>query len=195
MNAPMSRDRPRAISLPPESRIAAIYGRVDLADAYAIHLPPGTARNPEVLARFVFAHQPRWISFLMRIRSALVAPFGLKTGSGLTSAGAEGSRIGIFKVYEVNAVEVIMGEDDKHLDFRVSALYQPPLQASAGRSRFVLSTVVRCHNRLGRCYIGLIAPFHRLIVRSYLRRAARMGWPREVKGDPATGRSVAGEMR
>jgi hypothetical protein len=153
----------------------AIYSRVSLADAYAIHLPPGTARNPEVLARFVFAHQPRWISLLMRIRGALVTPFGLKTGSGLRSAGAEGSRIGIFKVYEVNAVEVIMGEDDKHLDFRVSALYQAAVASERRRSRFVLSTVVHCHNRLGRCYLGLIAPFHRLIVRSYLRRAARMG--------------------
>ena len=176
---PMSADQPRAMPLPPESRIRTIYARMNLADAYAIDLPPGTARNPEVLARFVFAHQPRWIAFLMRIRGALVTPFGLKTASGLRSAGAKDSRIGIFKVYEVNAAEVIMGEDDKHLDFRVSALYQPALQGSVGGSRFVLSTVVHCHNRLGRCYIALIAPFHRMIVQSYLRRAATMGWPPE----------------
>jgi Protein of unknown function (DUF2867) len=180
----MSLDQPGSVPLPPDSRITAIFARVNLADAYAIDLPPGTTRNPEALARFVFAHQPRWISFLMRTRGALVAPLGLKTGSGLRSAGAEGSRIGIFKVYKVNAVEVIMGEDDRHLDFRVSALYQPPLQASAGRPRFVLSTVVHCHNTLGRCYIRLIAPVHRMIVQSYLRRAARIGWPREDGGQP-----------
>ena len=175
----MSLSEPHAVPLPPESRISAVYAEVNLADAFAIDLPPGTARSPEVLARFVFAHQPRLVSVLMRIRDALVGGFGLKTASSLSSVGAAGSRIGIFKVYEANSVEVIMGEDDKHLDFRVSALYQPPLQASAGGSRFVLSTVVHCHNRLGRCYVGLIAPLHRLIVRSYLRRAARMGWPRE----------------
>src|SRR5688572_17483859 len=114
----MSLTQPRSVPLPPESRIAAVYADVDLADAYAIDLPPGTARSPEVLARFVFAHQPRWIAVLMRIRDVLVGGLGLKTASSLSSAGAVGPRIGIFKVYEANCVEVIMGEDDKHLDFR-----------------------------------------------------------------------------
>jgi hypothetical protein len=187
----MSFDRPFAVPLPPESRIAAVYSRIDLADAYAIELPAGAAQNPEVLARFIFAHQARWISFLMRTRSVLVAPFGLKTASGLRSGGAKGPRIGIFKVYEVKAGEIVMGEDDTHLDFRVSALYQPAVQASTGRPRILLSTVVHCHNALGRCYIGLIAPFHRMIVKSYLRRAARRGWPREDGVQPPTLRKVA----
>jgi hypothetical protein len=175
----MSLTQPRAVPLPPESRIAAVYAHVNLADAYAIDLPPGTARSPEVLARFVFAHQPPWISILMRIRDALVGGFGLKTARSLSSAGAVGLRIGIFKVYEANSVEVIMGEDDKHLNFRASALYQPPAPSGADRPRLVLSTVVHCHNRLGRGYLGLIAPFHRLVVKSYLRHAARVGWPSE----------------
>ena len=175
----MSLNQPRAVPLPPESRIAAVYAHVNWADAYAIDLPPGTARSPEVLARFVFAHQPRWISILMGIRDALVAGFGLKTAKSLKSVGADGSRIGIFKVYEANSVEVIMGEDDRHLNFRASALYQPSVQSSADGPRLVLSTVVHCHNRLGRWYLGLIAPFHRLVVQSYLRHAARIGWPSE----------------
>ena len=49
------------------------------------------------------------------------------------------------------------------------------------QARLTLSTVVHCHNRLGRVYLFVIAPFHRLIVRSGLRRAARLGWPRVVK--------------
>ena len=112
----MSLSEPHAVPLPPESRISAVYAEVNLADAFAIDLPPGTARSPEVLARFVFAHQPRLVSVLMRIRDALVGGFGLKTASSLSSVGAAGSRIGIFKVYEANSVEVIVGEDDKHLD-------------------------------------------------------------------------------
>jgi hypothetical protein len=175
----MSLTHPRAVPLPPESRIAAVYAHVNLADAYAIDLPPGTARSPEVLAKFVFAHQPRWISILMRIRDALVGGVGLKTARSLSSGGAVGSRIGIFKVYEANSVEVIMGEDDRHLDFRASALYQPAAQSGADGPRLVLSTVVHCHNSLGRAYLGLIAPFHRLVVKSYLRHAARVGWPIE----------------
>lgn len=172
--------QPRAVPLPRESCIAKLYAEVNLADAFAIDLPPDTARSPEILARFVFGQKPRWISVLMGIRDSLVAGLGLKTAKSLESVGAHGSRIGIFKVYEANSVEVIMGEDDKHLDFRASALYQPPSsEAGAGAPRFVFSTVVHCHNGLGRAYIALIAPFHRIVVQSYLRRAAKIGWPRE----------------
>lgn len=32
------------------------------------------------------------------------------------------------------------------------------------------------HNRFGRLYIVVIAPFHRLVVRSALARAAARGW-------------------
>jgi hypothetical protein len=116
---------------------------------------------------------------LMRIRDGLVAGFGLKTSTRLrvlgTSSTAE--RVGIFKVYSTTEHEIVLGEDDKHLDFRLSVLCSPPAD-SAGERHLVLSTVVHCHNRLGRFYIFLIAPFHRVIVKSSLRRAARVGWPR-----------------
>lgn len=98
----MSLTEPRSVPLPPESRITTVYGHVNLSDAYAIDLPPGTARSPEVLARFVFSHQPRWISILMEIRDTLVASFSLKTARSLKSAGAAGSRIGIFKVVVIS---------------------------------------------------------------------------------------------
>ena len=186
----MSLTQPRAVPLPPESRIAAVYAHVNLADAYAIDLPPRTARSPEVLARFVFAHQPQWISILLRIRDALVGGFGLKTVSSLRSAGAVGTRLGIFKVYEANSVEVIMGEDDRHLDFRASALYQPPAQSGVESARLVFSTVVHCHNSFGRGYLGVIAPFHRLVVKSYLRHGARIGWPSEDGTSAAAVRSA-----
>lgn len=175
----MSLTEPRAVALPAASRIDMIYAAVNLADAFAIDLPPGTSRNPEVLARFVFSHQPRWISVLMNVRDTMVAGLGLKTGRSLESAGADASRIGIFKLYEANALEVIMGEDDKHLDFRASALYQPAAEAKADRPCLVFSTVVHCHYTLGRMYLAVIAPFHRLVVQAYLRRAAQVGWPRE----------------
>lgn len=185
----MSLTQPRAVPIPQESRITSIYERVNLSDAYAIDLPPGASRNPEVLARFVFSYQPRWILMLMAIRDTLVAGFGLKTARSLTSAAADTSRIGIFRVVESNAVEVIMGEDDRHLNFRASALYEPPTEANAHSPRLVFATVVHCHNTLGRTYIGLIAPFHRLVVKSYLRHAAKVGWPSGAGVRPPAKRS------
>jgi hypothetical protein len=176
------------VSLPPESAIAKAYASMNLADAYSIELPTGASTNPELLARFIFAHQAPWISRLMTLRDALVAGFGLKTArhlSSLNSQSGEG-RLGIFKIYSTSPTEVVLGEDDKHLDFRLSVLCSG--QSSPGTKRHLtMSTVVHCHNRLGRLYIFFIAPIHRLVVQSSLRSAARIGWPpgTQARGTPA----------
>jgi Protein of unknown function (DUF2867) len=166
------------VSLPPESRIAKAYASTNLADAYSIELPSGASTNPELLARFIFSHQAPWISRLIAVRDAIVGGFGLKTGKQLASLGAESrtGRLGIFKIYSTSPTEIVLGEDDKHLDFRLSVLCSDP-PSSSGKRRLTLSTVVHCHNRLGRLYILVIAPFHRLVVQSSLRSAARAGWP------------------
>ena len=167
-----------SVSLPRESAIASAYASTNLADAYSIELPTGASTNPELLARFIFAHQAPWIGSLMTVRDALVAGFGLKTARHLASVGAQSGagRLGIFKIYSTSPTEVVLGEDDKHLDFRLSVLCSG-LTSPGAKRHLILSTVVHCHNRLGRLYILLIAPFHRLVVQSNLRTAARMGWP------------------
>jgi hypothetical protein len=169
------------VSLPPESGVAALYAAVDLADAYSIELPSGTSQDPEVLARFIFSELPPWMAGLMKIRDAIVAGFGLKTTKQLAAADAKNkeNRVGIFKIYGKAPSEIILGEDDKHLDFRLSVLRlgSAPLP---GKQRLILSTVVHCHNRLGRLYIFIVAPFHRLVVQASMRRAARMGWPKSA---------------
>lgn len=118
----------------------------------------------------------------MRLRDALVAGLGLKTTKYLTLLGSEEkvNRVDLFKIYSTSATEIVLGEDDKHLDFRVSVLCSSEAP-TASKRRLVVSTVVHCHNRLGRVYILLIAPLHRLIVQSSLRRAARIGWPRATE--------------
>lgn len=173
---PSERMAAAAVALPPGSAITRAYPSVNLADAFAIGLPAGASTDPETLARFVFAHQPAWIGGLMQVRDLLVAGFGLKTGRHLASLAGQARRVGIFKVYSVSETEIILGEDDKHLDFRVSVLCAVAAPPHASR-QVVVSTVVHCHNRLGRAYIFLIAPFHRAVVKASLRRAARVGWP------------------
>lgn len=173
-----SLDRVTAIALPAQSRIVDIYPTTDLADAYAVELPDGASNDPETLARFVFAQSPRWAGGLMRVRDALVSVFGLKTARHLQALDADAmkERVGLFRIYRREPSEILLGEDDRHLDFRLSVLCSQESSPASTR-RLVVSTVVRCRNRLGRVYIFLIAPFHRLIMRASLRRAARAGWP------------------
>lgn len=160
-----------AVALPTGSRLADRFVGADLVDAYAIGLPRGTSHDVEVLARFMLSAEAPWLRLLMGIRDAVVAGFGLKTARRLRQESATDgvARIYIFRVYEITGNEAILGEDDKHLDFRVSVLRRP--------GDIVVTTVVHCHNLLGRAYLALITPFHQLVVRSLLRRAARRGWP------------------
>ena len=159
------------VALPAQSGVIHTYPSVHLADAFAIRLPANASRDPETLARFIVGHQPAWVDRLTQVRDAIVACFGLKTARHLaTLAGKEkDQRVGIFRIYSRSDTEIVLGEDDRHLDFRVSVL--------RGAHEVTVTTVVHCHNLLGRTYLFVIAPFHRLVVKASLRRAAKLGWP------------------
>jgi hypothetical protein len=169
------------VALPAQSGVTHVYKSVNLADAFAIRLPLSASSDPGLLARFIFSHQPSWIGTLTRVRDVIVACFGLKTAQQLATlaSDAKANRVGIFKIYSTNETEIVVGEDDKHLDFRVSVLCSGG-PAPASSRQLTVSTVVHCHNLLGRAYILAIAPFHRIVVKASLRRAARIGWPQSV---------------
>ena len=165
--------------MPTQSAVATVYESTNLADAFAIQLPLGTSSDPEVLWRFLISQQPPWIGWLTNVRDAIVACFGLKTAKHLATLSSEAKpdRLGIFKVYGKSENEIVLGEDDKHLDFRVSVFLTPDLSPTLG-DQLIVSTVVHCHNLLGRAYILVIAPFHRQVVKTSLHRAAHIGWPK-----------------
>jgi Protein of unknown function (DUF2867) len=168
-----------SVALPASSRVTQMYAHPNLADAYTIRLPDNATTDPELLARFMFSHQAAWIGQLLRVRDTLVAGFGLKTAKHLEEfARSEREKhISIFRIYERTVDEIVLGEDDKHLDFRVSVFQETRAETAGGGRYLTVSTVVRCHNLLGRTYILLITPFHEIVVRSSMRSAARIGWP------------------
>jgi hypothetical protein len=165
------------VALPLHSAVATAFKSVNLADAFSVELPADASTNPDVLARFIFSVQPAWIGLLTNLRDAIVAGFGLKTARHLATLAGDANRISIFRVFRASDTEVVLGEDDKHLDFRVSILCTPGTPPDTG-NRLTLSTVVNCHNALGRTYLAAIAPFHRQVVKASLRRAAEVGWPK-----------------
>jgi hypothetical protein len=168
------------VAVPGESRVSHFYQKTDLADAFAIRLPDDAISDPEALARFVLLHQAPWVGWLMKLRDAMVAGFGLKTSAELQRAKGPGDvkRLHFFRIYETSTNEIVLGEDDKHLDFRLSVLRQMRAVPNGAAPHLVMTTVVSCHNLLGHAYLTLIAPFHRQVMRSSLRGAARAGWPR-----------------
>ena len=168
----------KQITFPRESRLLNLYDDPHLQDAFAAPLPADADSDPEVLARFLMANQAPWVTALMAIRDAIVSLFGLKTAKYLLSADAQTSspKIHYFPVLESYPDEIVLGVNDRHLDFRLSLLCRNPDDLNHRRT-VVLCPVVHCHNRLGRIYLTIIAAFHRAVVRSGLKRACRAGWP------------------
>ncbi len=172
---------PRRVSPPAESVLAADYGAAHLADAFAIALPDGAPADADALtlARSVLAHPPRWMRALLAIRDALVKPLGLKTTAAMREHLARSgvAHVDIFRLLSARPEEAVFGEMDRHLDFKLSILVRPvegfASSSSSPRREVVATTVVHCHNVLGRVYLGLILPGHVLVVRSLLKEAGR----------------------
>lgn len=149
----------------PDVDIAVWLAGAQFADAFRIEVegPPLDAR---MAAQRMMGRSPRWVESLLSLRNALVAPFGLKT-SGAGEKSVRGL-IGIFPVLSETPERLVAGFDDRHLDFRVVVDVTP----SGARQQVTATTLVRTHNWLGRIYLAIILPFHRLVVRALLRQVA-----------------------
>jgi len=158
----------RVSVLPTESSLANAYAGADLADAYVIMLPAGTTRDLNSLAKELLAHPSAWFRALLSLRDGIVAPFGIKT-SGSLHKNAAREKIYFFPVVRRTPTEVVVGEVDVHLDFQASILLGKA--SPDGRQELILTSVVHCHNRLGRIYLFFIRPFHGIVVRDFMRRA------------------------
>ncbi len=110
----------------------------------------------------------------MWLRDRLVSVIGLRTSRERVSSrppdeGLQpGDKAGIFAVLARTDDEVLMGADDRHLNFRASVL----VNRGPARSSVVLSTVVHYNNLQGRAYFFVVRPFHKVIVTSILREVA-----------------------
>ncbi len=141
----------------------AVLAGAQFADAYRVAVAQ-IDLDARKAAEKLFARGPRWLEALFVLRAALVAPFGLKA-SGVDEP-APGGIIGIFPVLAESPERMILGFDDRHLDFRIVV----DVAALASGRGVTTTTLVKTHNLLGRAYLGAILPFHRIIARVMLRR-------------------------
>ena len=144
--------------------------------ARAVSAPTDSADDMRALTAAVFGEPAPWIQLLLSVRDSTVSLFGLKTTRELRRRPGT---INFFRVESVAANELVVGENDRHLDFRTSLMRQ--ISATSGGEDLIITTVVHCHNFWGRAYLALILPFHKMVVRSSLQRAAAKGWPRGAR--------------
>lgn len=154
----------RPFAVTPPSSCLPFLPTADFADAFAIDVSDMALDAPEATRR-VFDRQPQWIMRLIFLRNVLVKPFGLSPGAD-PNARTERS-IGIFPVVSSTAERVVLGLDDSHLNFRIVV----DVQATGGTTRRITATtLVHRNNWLGRIYLAVVMPFHKVIVPTVLAR-------------------------
>jgi hypothetical protein len=159
------------IEIPSTSLAMRSLSQIDFADAFQCQLPEDQPQNIDSVTRAIFLTMPQWIAQLLELRNTLVRPFGLKTSidAVLSSNQDElqpGTAVGVFAVLDRRQNEEIMlGEDDKHLDYRVSI----QLKREEEKCWIVVSTVVKFNNWLGRAYFVPVRPVHKIIVPAMMK--------------------------
>ncbi|GGI29078.1 DUF2867 domain-containing protein [Bradyrhizobium guangdongense] len=147
----------------PDVDAGTVLSGAQFIDAFRVEVGAAQLSAREACTRMVL-HGPRWIDALTRLRNILVSPFGLKTsGEG---AYAPGGLIGLFPVVSETPERLIAGFDDYHLDFRIVV----DVAGEATLRHVTVTTLVKTNNLLGRTYLALITPFHKLVARGMMGR-------------------------
>ncbi len=132
------------------------------------------------IGKAFFASTPEWVGGLFILRNRIVSIFGLKTSAKIKNRQEQldnfkfepGERIGLFKVFNKMENEVVLGEDDKHLNFRISLLIEN-IKTDKTKQKITTTTTVVFNNWFGRVYFLPVKPFHKLIVSTMLESVIR----------------------
>ena len=164
-------------SIPADSLFHASLPVFDYVDVFGSEF--GSQANLQVgdALRAFFLCAPPWVRFLMRLRDRIVSRIGLKTSEAMDEAAlarleiAPGKGAGVFRIWAVAENEIITGEDDRHLDFRVLARLEKIRPGN--RYRLTVATGVHLKNLLGRAYFLPVKFFHRRIAATLVKAMAR----------------------
>jgi hypothetical protein len=129
--------------------------RTDLIDSYSIRRAPQTPTDPEVWADAIFRDPPPWVVALLGLRNVLVRAVGVAPATRHA-----------FDTFSVAGNELVLGQNDQHLDFRASIVVDDRL--------VTVATTAVTKNRRGRLYLGVVRVVHPYVVRSMLARAHRL---------------------
>jgi hypothetical protein len=154
-------------SVPENSVVLKNFGKTDYFDVYRISLQ--TDESVDRITTKIFS-LPGWLDSLMKLRDLLVGVFGLKTSKATKKSISNRYEVqewaGLFIVIDRNENEIVMAENDKHLNFRTSVY----IDRNDTNSDIYLSTLVHFNNFWGKLYFLFVKPFHKLIIKSLMRK-------------------------
>lgn len=163
-------------TIPKNSLVENAFRLVDYKDSYTCNFQ--CARQIEVDDLiYAFCNSPsKLIRSLFIVRNHIVRLFKITYATNfkiekqvnVIEAGSENSK-GLFNVLDRTDNEILMGEDDKHLNYRISFFLNRDDNKVKNYS-LIISTIVLINNRLGKIYFFLVKPFHKWIVPDIMKR-------------------------
>ncbi|PIB37368.1 hypothetical protein BFP72_03010 [Reichenbachiella sp. 5M10] len=167
--------------LPQKSILSTSEYNYDYVDSFRGAFVDETKRvDSTQIGQSFFSAGPKWVENLFELRNKLVGLIGLKTSGDATTRQQmlnrfncePGEQMGLFKVLHKTPHEVVLGEDDKHLNFRVS-LWIDNHSSDKTLKNLTISTTVQFNNWFGRLYFIPVRPFHKIIVPTILKGIIR----------------------
>ena len=151
----------------------------DYIDCFQSNFEVNKNIKPEDVAKAFFSSAPKWVDILFEFRNKIVSFFGLKTPEKIENhqellknfKGEIGEQIGLFKVFHKSNNEMVLGENDKHLNFRISLFLKDSENTSI--KNITISTIVKFNNTFGKLYFLPVKPFHKIIVPIMLKGIVR----------------------
>jgi hypothetical protein len=134
----------------------------NFGDTYSLAVN-GLKLNALGASQLVFGRGPGLVKCLLALRNLIVKPFGLTPGRERVRHASP--HIGFFPVISQSTDHVLLGLDDRHLNFRVSIEVK---ECGAGWQEISVSTAIKTYNLLGRVYLAIVKPFHWIVVPAML---------------------------
>jgi Protein of unknown function (DUF2867) len=145
-------------------------------DSYRAPINQTINSNTDIPMLFfaVFGYFPWWMKLALLLRNFAAKKVGLESPSAsdifhpvIKPTYVVGDTIGPWPIFLKSARELIVGRDNRHLDFRLSLLTRTGDQCE----ELVISTTCKVHNRFGKIYLFFVVPFHKWGVKTLIRRA------------------------
>lgn len=166
----------KQVNLQEHYLIASTSLNADYIDVFQLTTNLTTIPTPkDCMVAFFRSFPPIFIKLLL-LRESIARLVGLKTASAANAQEREkeleefqgniGDSIAIFEVLDKNETELMTGQSDKHLNFKLSFISRTENDLQI----IELVTTVVINNGLGKLYFSLVKPIHIFFMKRILRR-------------------------
>ncbi|MDH6355885.1 hypothetical protein M2132_002235 [Dysgonomonas sp. PH5-45] len=160
----------KSIPIPTDS-LTNKYLPADYSDVFTCGITSDTLPTPDDIIIGIFTDMPGWVNMLFKLRNFLVRFVGLKGNKGdnsqLENCIRSGGKYGVVSVPDKSDHETVLLLEDRHLNAYLSIHI---MDTTTNAWDVSLITVVHFNNKLGNIYFTVIKPFHKIVVKSMLKR-------------------------